>query len=67
MRAEDHLNESIVAKLRASQSGCGPEEAGVRDLFNCLSDGEDKSRVCEGHHDVRIILLCRLREREREN
>ena len=62
------LYEGVVSEPRAGESGCGPEEPGVRDLLYCLSDGEYEGRVGERDHDVGIKLLWGTqRERERES
>ena len=53
-----HLNEGVFTKPRARQSGCGPKEARVGDLFHRLPDGEDQCGVGERHHNVGIKVVC---------
>ena len=51
------LNKSIVSEPRTGQSGRGPQESRVCDLFDSFPDREDKGSISERNNNERIILI----------
>lgn len=52
------LEERVGADLLDCECGCGGEETGVLDFFDCFADGEDEGAVYKGEDDVGVVRVC---------
>jgi hypothetical protein len=53
------LEESVVAELLNAESGSRGDEAGVGDLLDGVTNGENESTVDEGEDNIGVVLVCK--------